>query len=603
MAAPDIVQTLYRSALLAALTNVGVHLRSASDPLRDAWILLVHNIRIQLGQNSTKVNIPLHADDDALFGGVDISASLGSAKAIRTPGLINHCAGAMVLISMAERLNLSQASKLSQGFDRISSQGANACVIALDEAGVDEEAIVPDCLTERLGMLVDLHGLQVEHWRLLEQCELPPENAGELKRILATLNSVAIDDQMIDTLAQVSLTLGIRSFRPTAAALSVIRANAALEGRDQADASDLDTALRLVLVPKATQFPAPQFPAPQQDSAPQEPLPEEESATQDPNNNNAQPAQDSQSAEVNVEQMADLVLQASLAALPADLLLRLASKTKMRLAASGSSGSLQSNPHGRKGRIMRQARNQRPDLIATLQESARWQKIRLGNSNSLATKLVIEKSDFRYRQAEQKARSTLIFAVDASGSAAMQRLAETKGAIELLLAQCYIRRDQVAMICFRGPKAEVILSATRSLTRAKRQLAGLPGGGGTPIAAGLDCAVVEAKRAIKRGETPYIVVLSDGRANITRAGQPGRATAHQEALNSAKQLSAQGITSLFIDTSQSIGTRQGGQLGSQPAGQPLAREIAQAMQATYLPLPQAGAQRLAQAVDRALDLR
>jgi magnesium chelatase subunit D len=90
--------------------------------------------------------------------------------------------------------------------------------------------------------------------------------------------------------------------------------------------------------------------------------------------------------------------------------------------------------------------------------------------------------DFRVTRYKQRSETTTIFVVDASGSAALHRLAEAKGAVELLLADCYVRRDRVAMIAFRGPGAELLLPPTRSLVRAKRSLAGLPGGGGTPLA-------------------------------------------------------------------------------------------------------------------------
>jgi magnesium chelatase subunit D len=89
---------------------------------------------------------------------------------------------------------------------------------------------------------------------------------------------------------------------------------------------------------------------------------------------------------------------------------------------------------------------------------------------------------------KQRRETTTIFVVDASGSAALHRLAEAKGAVELLLADCYVRRDRVAMLAFRGKGAELMLPPTRSLVRAKRSLAGLPGGGGTPLAAGMDAA-------------------------------------------------------------------------------------------------------------------
>ena len=42
----------------------------------------------------------------------------------------------------------------------------------------------------------------------------------------------------------------------------------------------------------------------------------------------------------------------------------------------------------------------------------------------------------------------------------------------------------------------------------------LPGGGGTPLAAGLKAAMQMSDEATRRGLTPAIAMLTDGRANI-----------------------------------------------------------------------------------------
>ena len=152
----------------------------------------------------------------------------------------------------------------------------------------------------------------------------------------------------------------------------------------------------------------------------------------------------------------------------------------------------------------------------------------------------------------------------------------------MLLAVCYVRRDSVAVIAFRGAGAEVLLPPTRSLVRAKRSLAGLPGGGGTPLAAGLDAARTLADAVRRRGATPVIVLLTDGRANIARDGAPGRARANDDALAAARAMRVEGFAALLLDTS--------------PQPQDTARQLAAAMGARYLPLPHAGATVLSQAV-------
>ncbi|MDN3625487.1 VWA domain-containing protein, partial [Methylobacterium isbiliense] len=219
-------------------------------------------------------------------------------------------------------------------------------------------------------------------------------------------------------------------------------------------------------------------------------------------------------------------------------------------------------------------------LVETLRAAAPWQRLR----GAWPGLILMRPEDIRIRRLVQRTETTTVFAVDASGSAALERLAEAKGAVELLLAECYVRRDRVALIAFRGREADLLLPPTRSLVRAKRALAALPGGGGTPAAAGLDAAAALAEGIRRGGRTPVVVLLTDGRANVSRSGAPGRAEAAQDALAAAKALAAYGTRALLIDTA------------SLP--QESARRLAAAMAAHYLPMPQADAAQLSRAVRR-----
>ena len=118
----------------------------------------------------------------------------------------------------------------------------------------------------------------------------------------------------------------------------------------------------------------------------------------------------------------------------------------------------------------------RLNLVETLRAAAPWQPMRRRERGGAgAARVEVRPDDFRVTRFKQRTRTTTIFVVDASGSAALNRLAEAKGAVELVLADCYVRRDHVALLAFRGRGAELLLPPTRSLVRAKRSLAGLAG--------------------------------------------------------------------------------------------------------------------------------
>lgn len=106
-------------------------------------------------------------------------------------------------------------------------------------------------------------------------------------------------------------------------------------------------------------------------------------------------------------------------------------------------------------------------------------------------------------------------------------------------------------------------------------LAHLPGGGGTPLAAGIDAALAVAISERIKGREPQIVILTDGRANIARGGRPSRPEAWNDAMSAALQLSSQRVPAVFVDTSAR--TREEG------------RTLSQAMKARYVALPYADA--------------
>jgi magnesium chelatase subunit D len=332
----------------------------------------------------------------------------------------------------------------------------------------------------------------------------------------------------------------------------------------------------LVLAPRATTFPSSESPPESGDG----------SDPRDQKDEPSEPPSDGQGAEARA-QLNDLVLSAAAAAIPPGLLAQIAEGAGR--GKSGREPTRVAKPvAARRGRPMAARRGALRDgrlgVVDTLRAAAPWQLVRRGEGEQRRFK--VRPEDFRIIRFRARSEQTAVFVVDASGSSAAQRLAEVKGAIELLLVDCYVRRDSVALVAFRGVSGEIILPPTRSLARAKRTLSGLPGGGGTPLAAGLDVALALADSLRRKGQSPLLVLMTDGRANVARDGTGGRARALEDALGAARRIRSAGIAALAIDTSPL----------SRGEAEPPTLLLGRAMNGRYMRLPNADSARVSEAV-------
>ncbi|ULO25314.1 magnesium chelatase subunit D [Methylocystis sp. SB2] len=559
----------------------GVSLRAPPGPARDAWVAL---LRDYLPSGAPMRRAPLSISDDRLLGGLDLAATLRAGRPVAETGLLAQADGGVLVLTMAERLGGATAARIAAALDcgeielardgLSARQHARIGVVALDE-GHDDDERPPAALLDRLAFHLDL--AEVSHRAVRERCA----SAAEVAAARARLPLVVAPAKAIDALVAAAARLGIDSLRAPLLALRVARASCALRCADVVDDEDLAVAACLALAPRATCAP----PIEESEVPPEEAGDEPGAAKNDPDpkNDNAQPRE--------APAPDDLIVAAARAAIPADVLARLATDARTRApsARGGKSGAaLVSARRGRPMGARRGAlREGRLCLIETLRAAAPWQPLRRAHAADDAGLAVrVRADDFRVTRFRERRETTAIFVVDASGSSAMQRLGEVKGAIELLLADCYVRRDSVALVAFRGKSAEILLPPTRSLARAKRLLAALPGGGGTPLAHGLDAAGALAESVKRKGQTPLLVLLTDGRGNIDRKGAPDRAKALDDALDAARRLRAPGLAALAIDSSPAAAAR---------ADAPT-RKIAEAMNGRYLKMPFADAATLSQAV-------
>jgi magnesium chelatase subunit D len=155
--------------------------------------------------------------------------------------------------------------------------------------------------------------------------------------------------------------------------------------------------------------------------------------------------------------------------------------------------------------------------------------------------------DLREKVLSRLTGASVLFTVDASGSmSAEEAMTQAKGIVLTLLTDAYQKRDRVGMIAFRGTEAKDVLPFTTSVELAQRRLKALPTGGKSPLALALAKSLEAVAREKRRnpGRTPLLVLLTDGRANISMEnGDP-----FEEALRQAKRVRASGLRALVVDT-------------------------------------------------------
>jgi len=533
------------------------------------------------------VDLPLGATEDRVLGTLDFERALREGRRAFQPGLLAAAHRGILYIDevnlLADHLVDVLLDAAAMGVNTVQREGIAfrhpARFLLIGTMNPEEGNLRPQLL-DRFGLAVQVAGprdpeLRAEVVRRRLAFESDPdafavrwtEEQNVLhERILAArelLSRIALDDGLLTLLTRLCCELDVDGLRADIVLHKTACTLAALDGRTGVSLEDIRTAAELVLPHRRRRrpFERPELEREQLDDA----LSKMESQS-----DLSRDRQGAESPPLPNGRGSDRIIPP----VPVENARRIEVTAATTL---GEQGRRNRNTSGERGPYVRAVPDETPvDLAvdATLRAAARH-GLQPGGG------MTIERSDLHRKERAGRSGTLILFVVDASGSmAARQRMAAVKGSVLGLLQSAYEQRDEVGVIAFRGPNAEVLLPPTRGIDRAEEALRVLPTGGRTPLAH----ALVLARETIRQAQRSapdrlvLLVLLSDGKANVGLPESPG--DPWQQALHAAADIRADGIPALVLDSDAGY-VRLG-----------RARQLAEALSAEYLPLEELSAETL-----------
>ena len=592
------------------------------------------------------VDLPVGATEDRLVGSLDIETAIKTGSKSFEPGLIAAAHRGILYIDEVNLLNdhlvdvLLDAAAMGRNYvEREGVSVSHAAEFILVGTMNPEEGDLRPQLLDRFGLAVEVDGILPPlerrdvvrrriHYEndpfgfMASWQEAEWEERQRVVRSQELLPQVQLDDDILELITDICAEYQVDGLRGDIVMYKTAMTIAAYEGRTNVLVEDVREAAELALLHRQRRQPfqqphlvteqldamieeyqnRPRDREPEdRDSSPSEDQREDDPDPSDIDEPESDPAPPSDSPEAGPQdqwfETGDPYEVQSLPMQPPDRRARRSTGRRATTISDSSAGRYV-------GARIPQANVTDLALDATLRAAAPHQ---LGRREALADgpdpqvdspALLLEPWDIREKVREAQTSSLVLFVVDASGSmGAQRRMVAVKGAVLSLLLDAYQRRDRVGLISFRGTRADLLLPPTNSVDLAQIYLQDMPTGGRTPLSRGLylSLEVLETERLKDRDVLPLVVLLSDGRANVSMSvgetverDRNRGAGAYDEAKGMASLIKELKIPSVVIDT----------ELDFIKLG--LVQNIAESMGAKYIKLDELAPESVAAAVRRQL---
>ena len=564
------------------------------------------------------INVPLNVTEEQLFGGMDLEATIKEGRPIVQKGILSRADGNVLYVDDVNLLDQNLLAGLLdcviQGRVILEREGISSeytCDTLLIATMNPSDNDISPHLLDRFDICAYIRPAEEEKEEILRMnMEFSDDPDGFISRFaeddrkvydkVARARKLLKYVQISDDLMQVSVELVAKvnadGFRGDIAMIRTACALAALDNREDVTRQDVEDAAMICLPHRRNYGPPPPEPEePPEEEQEEEPPQDDDQDDQDkpPEEEDQQEDDDQQEDETPPPDLPDI------SQLLEDMMFEIGEEFRVIDYLNDGTRRIRTTS-SKKGRRQivessdstgRYARSRMTDDVrdiafdATIRAAAPHQKARQHEGLAVS----IHKDDIREKVRERRAGCTILFLVDASGSLGVRkRMVAVKGAILSMLKDSYVRRDRVGLMAFRRDSAELILPPTRSVEYSYKKLEDLPTGGRTPLAEALltvDDFMTSYSRT-HQGELCYIVVITDGRANVPlKEGED----ANKEVLELARKMSIPQVRWIVIDASAGYIRFDN------------AEKLAMELEGTFFRLEDLNADRLAESVRAAID--